>query len=116
MLQKQEWVKTQDMLKSKLILGDDFDWSFPSMGSNSENNHSRGKLKYISGVDISFLKEDPSIASVTVVVLEADTFLLSEKYCTLYSFFWTQIRLVCQGSVVLVCQDDWSIVCLAGYR
>ncbi|XP_062211828.1 uncharacterized protein LOC133912884 isoform X2 [Phragmites australis] len=94
MLQKQEWVKTQDMLKSKLILGDDFDWSFPSMGSNSENNHSRGKLKYISGVDISFLKEDPSIASVTV----------------------TQIRLVCQGSVVLVCQDDWSIVCLAGYR
>ncbi|KAL6874026.1 hypothetical protein ACP4OV_014108 [Aristida adscensionis] len=71
--QKQEWIKTQDMLKTKLILKDDFDWSVPSMGSDSECSHSRGKLKYIGGTDISFLKEDPSTACAAVVVLDADT-------------------------------------------
>jgi len=71
-LQKQEWIKTQDMLKSKLILEDDFVWSLPSVGSSSGED-ARGKLKYIGGTDISFLKEDPSTACAAVVVLDADT-------------------------------------------
>ncbi|KAG8050187.1 hypothetical protein GUJ93_ZPchr0009g87 [Zizania palustris] len=73
MLQKQEWARTQDMLKSKLILEDDFGWHLPSMGSNSDESNTRGKLKYIGGLDISFLKEDPSMACAAVVVLDADT-------------------------------------------
>ncbi|TVU08444.1 hypothetical protein EJB05_41849 [Eragrostis curvula] len=72
-LQKQEWIKTQDMLKRKLVLEDDFDWSLPSAGSCSDDAHARGKLKYIAGVDISFLKEDPSMACAAVVVLDAIT-------------------------------------------
>ncbi|XP_066371143.1 uncharacterized protein [Miscanthus floridulus] len=71
-LQKQEWIKTQDMLKSKLILEDEFAWSLPSVGSGSDD-HERCKLKYIGGTDISFSKEDPSTACAAVVVLNADT-------------------------------------------
>ncbi|KXG20548.1 hypothetical protein SORBI_3010G219400 [Sorghum bicolor] len=71
-LQKQEWIKTQDMLKSKLILEDEFAWSLPSVGSGSDE-HERCKLKYIGGTDISFLKEDPATACAAVVVLNADT-------------------------------------------
>nr|TKW21944.1 hypothetical protein SEVIR_4G155000v2 [Setaria viridis] len=71
-LQKQEWIKTQDMLKSKIILEDDFVWSLPSVGSSSGED-ARGKLKYIGGTDISFLKEDPSTACAAVVILDAVT-------------------------------------------
>jgi deoxyinosine 3'endonuclease (endonuclease V) len=75
MQQKQEWAKTQDMLKSKLILEDDFGWNLPSMGSNSDqsNANNKGNLKYIGGVDISFSKEDPSTACAALVVLDAGT-------------------------------------------
>ncbi|KAJ1260261.1 hypothetical protein BS78_10G218300 [Paspalum vaginatum] len=71
-LQKQEWIKTQDTLKSSLILEDDFLSSVPSVGSGSDDC-ARGKLKYIGGTDISFLKENPSMACAAVVVLDADT-------------------------------------------
>ena len=64
--------RTQDMLKSKLILEDEFAWSLPSVGSGSDD-HERCKLKYIGGTDISFLKEDPATACAAVVVLNADT-------------------------------------------
>ena len=64
--------RTQDMLKSKLILEDEFAWSLPSVGSGSDD-HERCKLKYIGGTDISFSKEDPSTACAAVVVLNADT-------------------------------------------
>lgn len=66
------FVRTQDMLKSKLILEDDFVWSLPSVCSSSGEDSSE-KLKYIGGTDISFLKEDPSTACAAVVVLDADT-------------------------------------------
>jgi hypothetical protein len=49
------------MLKRKLSLEDDFDWSLPPAGSCPDGDDVRSKLKYIAGVDISFLKEDPSI-------------------------------------------------------
>eukprot|EP00267_Zea_mays_P042896 XP_020394931.1 endonuclease V isoform X3 [Zea mays] len=71
-LKKQEWIKTQDMLKSKLILEDEFAWSLPSVGSGLDEPE-WCKLKYIGGTDISFLKEDPSTACAAVVVLNADT-------------------------------------------
>lgn len=65
-------LRTQDMLKSKLILEDDFVWRLPSVGSSSGED-ARDKFKYIGGTDISFLKEDPSTACAAVVVLDADT-------------------------------------------
>uniref|UniRef100_A0A453T193 Endonuclease V n=1 Tax=Aegilops tauschii subsp. strangulata TaxID=200361 RepID=A0A453T193_AEGTS len=72
-LQKQQWCRTQDALKGRLVLEDDFEWSLPSVSSNSDQSDARGKLKYIGGFDISFLKEDPSTACAAVVVLDADT-------------------------------------------
>jgi hypothetical protein len=60
------------MLKSKLILEDEFAWSLPSVGSGSDE-HESCKLKYIGGTDISFLKEDPATACAAVVVLNANT-------------------------------------------
>ncbi|KQK16986.1 hypothetical protein BRADI_1g31767v3 [Brachypodium distachyon] len=72
-LQKQEWTRTQDVLKSRLILEDEFEWSLPCANSNSDQSDARGKLKYVGGVDISFLKEDPSTACAAVVVLDANT-------------------------------------------
>ncbi|AQK81641.1 hypothetical protein ZEAMMB73_Zm00001d036663 [Zea mays] len=60
------------MLKSKLILEDEFAWSLPSVGSGLDEPE-WCKLKYIGGTDISFLKEDPSTACAAVVVLNADT-------------------------------------------
>ncbi|KAL5199632.1 hypothetical protein ABZP36_020835 [Zizania latifolia] len=83
MLQKQEWAKdtflrpspikrsqftslvdlflgcrTQGVLKCKLVVEDDFGWHLPPMGSNSDQSNTRGKLTYIRGLDVSFLKED----------------------------------------------------------
>ncbi|KAF7104167.1 hypothetical protein CFC21_105087 [Triticum aestivum] len=72
-LQKQQWARTQDALKGRLVLEDDFEWSLPSASSNSDQGDARSKLKYIGGVDISFLKEDPSTACAAVVVLDANT-------------------------------------------
>lgn len=72
-LQKQQWARTQDVLKSRLVLEDDFEWSLPSVSSNSDQCDARAKLKYIGGVDISFLKKDPSTACAAVVVLDANT-------------------------------------------
>ncbi|GMN39779.1 hypothetical protein TIFTF001_009001 [Ficus carica] len=51
------WEEAQDFLKKKLIREDD-------LGSVVE------ELKYVGGVDISFSKEDPSLACGTLVVLE----------------------------------------------
>nr|CAD1832045.1 unnamed protein product [Ananas comosus var. bracteatus] len=70
---QQEWIKTQDLLKKKLVLEDDFGWKVPSKESSLGGSDNKEKLKYIGGVDISFLKEDPSLACGAVVVLDADT-------------------------------------------
>ncbi|KAE8818010.1 endonuclease V [Hordeum vulgare] len=66
-------IRTQDVLKGRLVLEDDFEWSLPSVSPSSDQSGARGKLKYIGGVDISFLKEDPSTACAAAVVLDADT-------------------------------------------
>jgi deoxyinosine 3'endonuclease (endonuclease V) len=44
-----------------------------SSDSGQTDANAGGKLKYIGGVDISFLKEDPSTACAAVVVLDAET-------------------------------------------
>nr|XP_009420412.1 PREDICTED: endonuclease V isoform X3 [Musa acuminata subsp. malaccensis] len=63
----------QESLKKKLVLEDDFAWGVPSQGLASGDGSTREKLKYIGGVDISFLKKDPSVSCGALVVLDADT-------------------------------------------
>ncbi|KAJ8763856.1 hypothetical protein K2173_003638 [Erythroxylum novogranatense] len=69
----EKWKAIQNVLKKRLITVDDFSWTLPM--SNSRSSSERGKdkgciLKYVGGVDVSFLKEDSSIACATLVVLE----------------------------------------------
>ncbi|URE42808.1 Endonuclease V [Musa troglodytarum] len=65
--------RAQESLKEKLVLEDDFAWGVPSHGLASGDGSRREKLKYIGGVDISFLKKDPSVSCGALVVLDADT-------------------------------------------
>jgi len=58
---KQKWKKEQELLKQQLIQIDNFDWSLD--GSNGT------PLKYIGGVDISFVKESETDACACLVVL-----------------------------------------------
>ncbi|CAN8326730.1 unnamed protein product [Cochlearia groenlandica] len=62
------WTEEQDRLKKKLIAYDDFSWKLSS--SSMELSHESETLKFVGGVDISFSKEDSSIACACLVVLE----------------------------------------------
>ena len=53
------------------MIEDDFTWQLPTPTTSKEEEDS--VLKYVGGVDISFSKEDPSIACGTLVVLELQT-------------------------------------------
>ncbi|GAB4854083.1 hypothetical protein Ancab_022665 [Ancistrocladus abbreviatus] len=65
------WIEAQDALKRKLVTEDDFTWKLPSEQTGGGGGGDRkGVLKYVGGVDISFSKEDPSIACGTLVVLD----------------------------------------------
>lgn len=69
------------MLKRKLIVEDDFKWAIPrtrNTGSRvsilEEEKEREGEvLKYVGGVDISFSKEDPSVACGILLVLDLHT-------------------------------------------
>uniref|UniRef100_A0A2P2JUG6 Endonuclease V isoform X1 n=1 Tax=Rhizophora mucronata TaxID=61149 RepID=A0A2P2JUG6_RHIMU len=67
----EKWKRIQDFLKQWLITRDDFTWKLP----NPKILRGTGGrlLKYVGGVDVSFLKEDSSIACATLVVLDIPT-------------------------------------------
>lgn len=65
--QLENWTEEQDQLKKKLITHDDFPWKLPS---STELPHGPETLKYVGGVDISFSKDDSSVACACLVVLE----------------------------------------------
>lgn len=58
---------------------DDFTWKLPTTTKNSLTSKHEGEeeccrlLKYVGGVDLSFLKEDSSMACGTLVVLDLQT-------------------------------------------
>lgn len=60
--------RVQSELKKRLVTGDDFTWKVRKGGDEEEE--SCEVLKYIGGVDLSFLKDDPSVACATLVVLD----------------------------------------------
>ncbi|KAF3548978.1 hypothetical protein DY000_02010196 [Brassica cretica] len=66
--QLENWTEEQDQLKKKLIAHDDFPWKLPS--SPTELPQGSETLKYVGGVDISFSKDDSSVACACLVVLE----------------------------------------------
>ncbi|XP_018450423.2 uncharacterized protein LOC108821928 isoform X2 [Raphanus sativus] len=66
--QLESWTEEQDQLKKKLITHDDFPWKLPS--STALPQGPAETLKYVGGVDISFSKDDSSVACACLVVLE----------------------------------------------
>ncbi|XP_022131390.1 endonuclease V isoform X2 [Momordica charantia] len=69
-VETQNWIEAQDLLKKKLIKEDEFTWKITE--AEGEGN----ELKFVGGVDISFLKEDSSVACGTLVVLDLKTLQL----------------------------------------
>lgn len=65
--------RIQDELRKRLITQDDFPWKIPL---NSNDDRAQDYLKYVGGVDISFSKEDSSVACGCLVVLELNTLQL----------------------------------------
>lgn len=55
------------MLKQRLVTEDDFTWKLSTTTSTEEEVE---MLRYVGGVDVSFSKEDPSVACGTLVVLD----------------------------------------------
>ncbi|XP_044463786.1 endonuclease V [Mangifera indica] len=75
------WLEVQDSLKERLITEDDFNWKLPRSHSKSIDSKEEVLLKYVGGVDISFSKEDPSVACGCLVVLDIQTLqLVYEDY------------------------------------
>ncbi|XP_020577726.1 endonuclease V isoform X2 [Phalaenopsis equestris] len=70
---KQEWIEIQENLKQKVVLEDDFTWIISPQSSCLDQVGDDEGLKYIGGVDVSFVKEDPSLACgalVAPIILE----------------------------------------------
>ncbi|XP_022731295.1 endonuclease V isoform X2 [Durio zibethinus] len=61
-----KWAEIQDTLKKSVIAVDDFPWRLPSPQSHSHQQ----QLTYVGGVDVSFSKEEPSMACGSLVVLD----------------------------------------------
>nr|XP_016454817.1 PREDICTED: endonuclease V-like isoform X3 [Nicotiana tabacum] len=73
--QQMDWLRIQDSLKRQLITEDDFKWRLPPKINEREKEGSNCEilLKYVGGVDLSFSKEDSSIACGALVVLDFQT-------------------------------------------
>lgn len=69
--------RAQDILREKLITEDSFPWKLlPTTTGTTTNTSSQEEeegLRYVGGVDISFSKDDPSMACGTLVVLDFHT-------------------------------------------
>lgn len=63
------WGEAQDELKQKLIAEDDFPWRLATTATSDQEE----VLKYVGGVDLSYSKEDPSMACGILVVLDLHT-------------------------------------------
>ncbi|XP_077217002.1 endonuclease V family protein isoform X3 [Tasmannia lanceolata] len=71
--EQSNWIEAQDSLKRNIVLEDDFVWTMPANGSGTEESFKGEKLRFIGGVDLSFSKDDPSIACGSLVVVNLDS-------------------------------------------
>ncbi|XP_020526866.1 endonuclease V isoform X3 [Amborella trichopoda] len=65
-----DWVEVQNLLKRKVILEDNFMWSISASESSLKGTSESHRLRFIGGVDISFCKDDPSIACGAIVIVD----------------------------------------------
>ncbi|KAF8945804.1 hypothetical protein BGZ47_001941 [Haplosporangium gracile] len=73
--QKQEWAKQQSILKSNLIVVDDHpDWSLALKDDNTHRLESVEGLRYIGGVDLSFIVGNNEDAIASLIVLSYPNF------------------------------------------
>ncbi|KAL2608199.1 hypothetical protein R1flu_026772 [Riccia fluitans] len=85
------WMREQEVLKSRLVLQDEFSWALgPSIEQNGSSSaidvsasNTKERLRYVGGVDLSFSKSDPSFACGALVVLDFETLeVVYEDFCT----------------------------------
>ncbi|XP_010279453.1 PREDICTED: endonuclease V [Nelumbo nucifera] len=69
-LDNNNWIEIQESLRRRLILKDDFTWRVPTQRNEPDENCGVENLKYVGGVDLSFSKDDPSVACGALVVLD----------------------------------------------
>lgn len=82
--------RIQESLKKQLITEDRFNWKLPPIKDQdckgtveNEDFYSGEILKYVGGVDLSFSKNDPSIACATLVVLDFSTLEVVHEVSTI---------------------------------
>ncbi|XP_050265120.1 uncharacterized protein LOC126709078 isoform X2 [Quercus robur] len=75
-----QWIEAQDDLKRRLVTEDDFSWKL----SKEKEEEEEVLLRYVGGVDISFSKEDTSVACGTLVVLDIQSQDLQVVYHDYY--------------------------------
>eukprot|EP01018_Ginkgo_biloba_P026841 Gb_21220 [translate_table: standard] len=71
----------QEILKKRLVLKDDFSWKIFPSHLIREESASQDRLHYVGGVDLSFSKDDSSIACGALVVVDLDSL------CVVYEDF-----------------------------
>ncbi|CAN1786147.1 Endonuclease V [Linum perenne] len=82
-----KWIKIQDILKKRLTTTDDFSWrppiSNPSTMADKETSEVTAKiLRYVGGFDVSYSKDDSSMACGVLVVLDLPTLqVVYEDFC-----------------------------------
>ncbi|XP_024377259.1 uncharacterized protein [Physcomitrium patens] len=76
------WIEEQDAMKEKLVMYDDFPWRLNTTSSqegsaplpeDSGGVIDSSKLRYVGGVDLSFVKENSSFACGALVVMDLET-------------------------------------------
>ncbi|KAF9282491.1 hypothetical protein BGZ88_011007 [Linnemannia elongata] len=73
--QKQEWAKQQSILKSNLVVVDDHpDWSLTLKDDNTHRLESTKGLRYVGGVDLSFIVGNNEDAIASLIVLSYPDF------------------------------------------
>ncbi|KAF9089709.1 hypothetical protein BGX23_006502 [Mortierella sp. AD031] len=73
--QKQEWAEQQSVLKSNLVLVDDHpDWSLTLKADNTHRLESSEGLRYVGGVDLSFIVGNNEDAIASLIVLSYPDF------------------------------------------
>ncbi|CAN1162561.1 Endonuclease V [Linum perenne] len=82
-----KWIKIQDVLKKRLTTTDDFEWrppiSDPSTMADKEPSEATAKtLRYVGGFDVSYSKDDSSMACGVLVVLDLPNLqVVYEDFC-----------------------------------
>ncbi|EGG24800.1 endonuclease V [Cavenderia fasciculata] len=69
-----QWIVIQNELKTKHITHDQIDWVIPNNNNNSNSTSTSTTtsttLKYVGGVDISFVKDNDEDACASLIILE----------------------------------------------